>query len=179
MSKSVVSDLLLHATSAMDTAEQHLFPLMDGAIAALGRGKSLMERSAAVQHQAAWRRLLFGDAPPGPSIEGSQLSRLLSGLAADVFVAQQLFNTVVAPLIGQATEVSTIFVHVEANITTLMSELSLLNSYGWVTSASQGFEPEGGSTTLLTYWDMASTGSVKNAVDNAINEILRHQGILF
>ena len=126
MSKSVVSDLVLHATNAMDAAEQHLLPLMDGAIAALGRGKSLMKRSAAVQHQAVRRPFLYGQAPPRLSCDGSQLSRLLSRLAADVILAQQVFRGVVAPLIEQATEVSTIFVHVEANITTLASQLSLL-----------------------------------------------------
>lgn len=178
MSKSVVSDLLRHASSASDAAEEHLWPLMDGAVAALRRGESLLESSAAVRRQAGWRRLLYGGATLQPSCDASQLSRVRSELATDVFLARQLFRGVVGPLVGRATEVSAALLDVETSIAALAARLSLLDSYGWVTSPARVTELEGGSTTLLTYWDMPSAGSVKAAVDHAIDEMYRHEGLV-
>lgn len=177
MSKSVVSDLLRHASTARDAAEEHLWPLMDGAVAALGRGMSLLENSATVR-QAGLRRLLYGRPPPQPSCDASQLSRVRSELATDVFVARQLFRGVVGPLIGRAAEVSAILVDVESNITALAARLSLLESYGWVTTPAQGMELGVSSATVLTYWDMPSAGSVKAAVDYVIDEMHRYEDIV-
>lgn len=178
MSKSVVSNLLRHASSASDAAEEHLWPLVDGAIAALGRGESLMESSAAARRQAGWSRLLYGGAAPQPPCDASQLSRVRSELATDVFVARQLFRGVVGPLIGRATEVSAVLLDVETSIAALAARLSLLESHGWVTSPARATGLDGGSATLLTYWDMPSAGSVKAAVDYAIDEMYRHEGLV-
>jgi hypothetical protein len=153
-----VLNLVRRASNARDAAE-HVWHHAEGWIIGVGSARAKLD---------------WWDTRQNGGTAMDLTSDLQPLVALKAFIAQQLFRDAVGPLIERATELSGIFIDVEANVTALVAELSLLQSHGWVTSPSQAVGLVGGNTTGLTYWDLPSPGSIKAAIER-VADTMRSQ----